>query len=128
MREQMQAIFGNLFDTIFDESVSDFVGSWRRPGSVDPITEKPTEELVTYNGRGVFYNYDADRVNELNIKTGDVQLIVLINEVSGRPDIGHEINTSEVVPILGVPALGYKVINVIGDPAGVHYDLQLRRP
>lgn len=127
MREEMQEIFGELFDDVFSESVTKFTGGYMGAGVTDPVSETTTAQPVIYTGRGVFYEYSADRVDGLNIKVGDIQLIALTNEVMDRPDVGHLIETADVVGILGIPAKGYRVHRVAGDPAGVHHDLQLRK-
>lgn len=127
MRDEMQEIFGELFDDVFSESVTAFTGEYMGPGVVDPVTEETTAQPVIYSGRGVFHEYDEKRVDGLNIKFGDIQLIALTNEVAGRPDIGHLVETTAIVGILGMPAKGYRIVRVGGDPAGVHYDLQLRK-
>lgn len=127
MRDEMQEIFGELFDDVFAESVTAFTGWYMGPGVFDPVTEETTAQPVVYAGRGVFHEYDEKRVDGLNIKFGDIQLIALTNEVAGRPDIGHLVETTANVGILGMPARGYRVVRVGGDPAGVHHDLQLRK-
>lgn len=127
MRDEMQAIFGNLLDTVFNESVTAFTGQYLGAGTTDPVTEVTTKPTITYNGRGVFYNYDASRIDGVNILVGDIQLIALVNEVEQRPAVGHLLSTTDVVPILGVALAGYRVVSVGGDSAGVHHDLQLRK-
>lgn len=127
MRDEMQEIFGELFDDVFAESVSAFTGEYRGPGVYDPVTEESTAQPVIYSGRGVFHTYSAERVDNINILTGDIQLIALINEVADKPAIGHMVETTDPVGILGWPMQGYRIIRVSGDPAGVHHDLQLRR-
>ncbi|KWW18807.1 hypothetical protein AS889_04575 [Pseudomonas putida] len=127
MRDEMQEIFGELFDDVFAESVTAFTGEYMGPGVFDPVTEETTAQPVVYAGRGVFHEYDEKRVDGLNIKFGDIQLIALTNEVAGRPDIGHLVETADNVGILGMPAKGYRIVRVGGDPGGVHHDLQLRK-
>lgn len=127
MRDEMQEIFGELFDDVFAESVTAFTVEYMGPGVFDPVTEETTAQPVIYAGRGVFHEYDEKRVDGLNIKFGDIQLIALTNEVTGRPDIGHLVETIDNVGILGMPAKGYRIVRVGGDPAGVHHDLQLRK-
>ncbi|MCY1463978.1 hypothetical protein D9M71_819480 [compost metagenome] len=112
---------------MFDESVSAFSGQYMGPGTWDPVSETTAAQPVIYGGRGVFYNYDANRIDGVNILVGDVQLIALVNEVADRPEVGHEMSTADVVPILGVAMTGYRIVRVTGDPAGVHHDLQLRK-
>ncbi|HFT0748663.1 TPA: hypothetical protein ACHVXG_001719 [Pseudomonas aeruginosa] len=127
VRDEMQAIFGQMFDSVFSESVTEFAGEYPGPGVFDPVTETTTSQPVRYSGRGVFHNYEANRIDGINIHVGDIQLIALINEVSDRPAVGHELSTTSVVPILGRPLTGYRIVRVGGDPAGVHHDLQLRK-
>ena len=52
-------------------------------------------------------------VDGINIKSTDQLLICLTNETTGTPQVGHKIN-------------GFDVIHVHVDPAGTHYEIQLR--
>ena len=127
MRDEMQEIFGALFDSVFAESVTSFTGEYMGPGVRDPITEETTAVPLIYGGRGVFHEYASERIDQLNILVGDIQLIALVNEVPDRPKVGHLIKTTAVVPILGAPMAGYRVVRAASDPAGVHHDIQLRK-
>jgi hypothetical protein len=127
MRDEMQEIFGELFDDVFAESVTAFTGEYLGPGVYDPVTEETTAQPVIYSGRGVFHTYNVERIDNLNILTGDIQLIALVSEIAEKPAIGHLVETTDPVGILGSPMRGYRIIRVGGDPAGVHHDLQLRK-
>ena len=127
LRDELQADLAEAFNTDLADAVLAFTGEYMGPGVFDPVTEETTAQPVTYAGRGVFHEYDEKRVDGLNIKFGDIQLIALTNEVAGRPGIGHLVETTEIVGILGIPAKGYRIVRVGGDPAGVHHDLQLRK-
>jgi hypothetical protein len=103
LREDLQADMAEAFDTDLADAVQTFAGGITLPGTVDPVTEEPTgEEVIAYTGHG------------LRIKATDKLLIALTNEVvGGTPQIGHKIN-------------GLDVLAVETDPAGAHYEIQLR--
>ena len=102
------------FDTDLADAVKDFTGGITLPGTWDPVTEESAEEVViAYSGRGVFDAYEVRLVDGINIKSTDQLLIALTNEVTGAPQVGHKIN-------------GFDVLNVLQDPAGAHWEIQLR--
>ncbi|MGO2450881.1 hypothetical protein [Pseudomonas taetrolens] len=114
LREDIQADMAEAFDTDLSDAVKTFSGGITLPGTVDPVTEETTGEIVIeYSGRGVFDAYEVRLVDGINIKSTDQLLIALTNEVTGTPQVGHKIN-------------GFDVLNVSTDPAGAHYEVQLR--
>lgn len=117
MREEIQADLAEAFDTDLADAVQPFTGGVTLPGVWDPVTETSTGPVViAYSGRGVFDEFKIDRVDGINIRAKDQLLIALTNETVGNgvPDMGHKIN-------------GYDVVNVQIDPAGAHYEIQLRK-
>lgn len=114
LREDIQADMAEAFDTDLADAVKAFTGGITLPGAWDPVTEEATGEVViAYEGRGVFDSYKVELIDGLNIKSTDQLLIALTNEVPGTPEVGHKIN-------------GFDVLNVSTDPAGAHYEIQLR--
>ena len=114
LREDIQADMAEAFDTDLADAVKDFTGGITLPGTWDPVTEESAGEVViAYSGRGVFDAYEVRLVDGINIKSTDQLLIVLTNEVTGAPQVGHKIN-------------GFDVLNVLQDPAGAHWEIQLR--
>lgn len=115
LREDIQAGMAEAFDTDLADAVQAFTGGITLPGTVDPVTEAPTgEEVIAYTGRGVFDGFRIDLIDGLRIKATDKLLIALTNEViGGTPQVGHKIN-------------GLDVLAVETDPAGAHYEIQLR--
>ena len=115
IREEIQADLAEAFDTDLADAVLPFTGGITLPGTWDPVTETGGEPIViAYSGRGVFDGFKIDRVDGVNIRATDQLLIALTNETTGIPDIGHKIND-------------YDVVNVQVDPAGAHYEIQLRK-
>lgn len=115
IREEIQADLAEAFDTDLADAVLPFTGGITIPGTWDPVTETGGDPVViAYSGRGVFDGFKLDRVDGVNIRSTDQLLIALTNETTGIPDIGHKIND-------------YDVVNVQIDPAGAHYEIQLRK-
>ncbi|HEK1684107.1 TPA: hypothetical protein SMR42_000412 [Pseudomonas putida] len=123
IKSTMQASFGRLFDTAFAEAVKPFTGSYPGPGVWDPVEETTTGQQVTYTGRGVFTRYKAEQIDGLRIQATDVRLIALTNEVTDRPQPGHRIIGPDLVT---GELIEYEVMPTGVDPAGVHYQIQLR--
>lgn len=124
MREEIQAELAAAFDEDLADAVNAFTGLYVIQGEWDPITETGGETRVTYNGRGVLDNYSLDRVDGVNIMSGDLLLIALKNEVTDKPRIDHIITSIDLVTEL---QQAYKVVSVNADPAQAHYEIQLRR-
>ena len=115
IRDEIQADLAEAFDTDLADAVQAFTGGVTLPGTWDPVSETGVDPVViAYGGRGVFDEFKLDRVDGVNIRATDQLLIALTNETTGTPDIGHKIN-------------GFDVINVQTDPAGAHYEIQLRK-
>ena len=70
-----------------------------------------------YSGRGIFSSYKRDLVKPIDYQVEDVKATVLQNEVNGVPQI-------EDVWVAGDQ---FKVLNVVKDPSGSIWVLQLRR-
>lgn len=116
LRDDIQTDLAEAFDTDLADAVQPFTGGVTLPGTWDPVTEEAGPPVViAYSGRGVFDSFKVDQVDGVNIRATDQLLIALTNEtIGGMPDIGHKIN-------------GFDVINVQTDPAGAHYEIQLRK-
>lgn len=115
LREKIQTDLAEAFDTDLADAVQPFTGGITLPGMWDPVTEIGSDPVViAYSGRGVFDEFKIERIDGINIRAKDQLLIALTNETTGTPDIGHKIN-------------GFDVVNVQTDPAGAHYEIQLRQ-
>jgi hypothetical protein len=116
IREEIQADMAEAFDTDLADAVLPFTGGITLPGAWDPVTETGGDPVViAYSGRGVFDSFKIAQADGVNIRATDQLLIALTNEtIGGTPDIGHKIN-------------GFDVVNVQLDPAGAHYEIQLRK-
>lgn len=124
MRDEIQEELAAAFDDDLADAVNEFDGLYVIQGEWDPITETGGETQVTYTGRGVLDSYSLDRIDGVNILSGDMLLIALKNEVTDKPRVDHTITTIDLVTELQQQ---YKVISVNADPAQAHYELQLRR-
>ncbi|MBK5518420.1 hypothetical protein [Pseudomonas sp. TH10] len=115
LREEIQTDLAEAFDTDLADAVQPFTGGVTIPGTWDPVTETGSDPVViAYSGRGVFDEFKIERIDGINIRAKDQLLIALTNETTGTPDIGHKIN-------------GFDVVNVQQDPAGAHWEIQLRQ-
>ena len=124
LREEIQADLAEAFDTDLADAVQLFTGEYLGHGAYDPVTEETTAQHVTYTGRGVLDNYDSRRIDNVNIKVGDVLLICLANETTDRPAIGHKVTIIDL--LTGEPAV-YTIVNPGVDPAVAHYEIQMRK-
>lgn len=124
LRDKIQTKLGKAFDGKLADAVTAFSGSYMGPGEWDPVSETSTAEEVTYTGRGVMAGYDSRRIDNVNIKVGDVRLIALANEVTDRPMVGHLMEAPDLVT--GEPST-YRVESVEADPAAAHIEVQLRK-
>ena len=116
IRDEIQADLAEAFDTDLADAVQLFTGGVTLPGTWDPVSEVGEDPVViAYTGRGVFDAFKIAQVDGVNIRGTDQLLIALTSEtIGGTPDIGHKIND-------------FDVINVQTDPAGAHYEIQLRK-
>jgi len=116
LRDDLQKDLAQAFDTDLADAVQAFAGGVTLPGTWDPVTETAGAPVViAYTGRGVFDSFKMAQVDGVNIRATDQLLIALSNEtIGGVPDIGHKIND-------------FDVVNVKKDPAGAHFEIQLRK-
>lgn len=124
IRDKLQSKIAKAFDGKLSDAVNDFTGSYVIEGDYDPVTEQSNDVTVTYLGRGVLAEYSLNRIDDVNILHGDLQLIALANEVTDKPRADHIVETTDLVT---GGQQRYKVIDVAIDPATAHYDIQLRR-
>lgn len=117
-RDTLQPTFGALFSGAFAEAVSQFTGSYLGQGSHDPVEGTTTAETITYAGRGVISDFELEKIDELNIKTGDAKAIVLANEVGDTPDVGHRLVADKG---------NFIIFKASMDAVQVAYKLHLRR-
>lgn len=124
IRDEIQADLAEAFDTDLADAVQSFTGEYPGPGVYDPVTEETTAQPLTYTGRGVLDNYDSRRIDNVNIRVGDVLLICLANETTDKPAIGHKVTIVDL--LTGDPAV-YTIVNPGVDPAVAHYEIQMRK-
>jgi hypothetical protein len=126
LQDKLQTKLAKAFDGKLADAVSAFTGSYQGPGVWDPVEETTTAVTVTYTGRGVLAKYETRRIDNINILSGDLQLIAIIIEVTDRPAEGHTI----IAPDLAdrTKSISYLVKGVEIDPASATYQIKLRRP
>lgn len=113
IRDDIQTKLGAAFSDKLADAVQPFNGSREVAGAYDPVTGTTSTTTETYSGRGVFARYRQDEVDGQHIISTDKKLIVLQNEVDDSPQISDEIN-------------GLRVLDVMQDPAGASWTVQLR--
>lgn len=124
MRDEIQTELAEAFDEDLADAVQQFTGTYKGEGAWDPETETSTAPTIAYSGRGVMAGYDSRRIDNVNIKVGDVRLVCLTNEVGDRPQVGHQITTLD---LMTGAAVTYRVESADVDPAQACYEMQLRR-
>ncbi|WP_447775260.1 glutamate 5-kinase [Pseudomonas chlororaphis] len=124
LQDKLQAKLAKAFDGKLADAVSAFTGSYQGPGVWDPVEEATTAVTVTYTGRGVMAEYETKRIDNINILSGDLKLIVLTNEVTGRPVEGHTIMAPDLAD--RAKSVSYVVKGVQIDPVSATYQIQLR--
>lgn len=125
LQDKLQTKLAKAFDGKLADAVSAFAGTYQGPGVYDPVTEETTAVPVTYTGRGVLARYETRRIDNINILSGDLQLIALTNEVTDRPAEGHTITAPDLAD--RTKSVSYLVKGVQVDPASATYQIQLRK-
>lgn len=125
LRDELQADLAEAFNTDLADAVLAFAGEYMGAGIRDPISETTTAQPVIYTGRGVLSRYEDSRIDNINIKVGDLRLTVLANEVTDTPDVGHKITAPDLMD--RTKQVVYLVKSVRADPASATYRLQLRK-
>lgn len=118
IQSKIQAKLAKALDGKLSDAVSTLVGSYKGPGVRDPVEGTTTAVTITYTGRGVVYDVDLSRIDGLNFMTGDAQAVILANEVTEAPGVGHFITAR---------GAKYLVMSAGMDPALATYTLHLRR-
>lgn len=125
LQDKLQTKLAKALDGKLADAVSAFSGEYLGPGVVDPVTEETTAVTVTYTGRGVLARYETRRIDNINILSGDLQLIALTNEVTDRPAEGHTVTAPDLAD--RTKSVSYLVKGVQVDPASATYQIQLRK-
>lgn len=129
LRDEIKAELAEAFDDDLADAVSAFTGTYQSPGVYDPVTEETTGAVtVTYTGRGVLAKYESKRIDNINILSGDLQMIVINSEseITDRPAAGHTITAPDLAD--RTKTVSYVVKGVQVDPASATYQVQLRAP
>ncbi|WP_095169202.1 glutamate 5-kinase [Pseudomonas sp. Irchel 3H3] len=125
LQAKLQSKLAKAFDGKLADAVSAFTGSYQGVGVYDPVEETTTAVTVTYTGRGVLAKYETKRIDNINILSGDLQLIALTNEATDRPAEGHTITVPDLAD--RTKSVSYLVKGVQVDPASATYQIQLRK-
>ena len=121
LRDDLQADLAEAFDSDLSDAVTAFTGTRAVASDADDGIDDwmnppnaPSNNTMTYTGRGVFTDYSTYELNSDIINVTDVKLIVLQNEITAEPIADDKIN-------------GYSVVRVNRDPALATYEIQLRQ-
>ena len=119
MRDKIQSKVAKAFNTKLADAITNFTCSKEiQSGEFDFETQTyPIVTVEQYSGRGVFGSYKRDLVKPIDYQVEDVKVTVLQNEVTCVPQI-------EDVWVAGAQ---FKVLNVVKDPSGSIWVLQLRK-
>lgn len=125
LRDELQSELAAAFDDDLVDAVNIFNGHYIIKGDDwDPVTETSTDTVIEYSGRGVLSRYSLNKIDNINILTGDLKLMALTSEVTEAPSVGHKITTKDLV---SGSITSYSIISVGTDPTGATYSMQLRR-
>ena len=121
LRDDIQADLAEAFDSDLSDAVTAFTGvrtiasdtdngidDWMNP------PDAPSNNTLTYSGRGVFADYTAYEIDNDIVQASDVKLICLANEITAEPIADDKIND-------------YRVVRVNKDPASATFEMQLRQ-
>lgn len=121
LRDELQADIAEAFSTDLDDAVSEFTCTKIIYGDeMDFATQTyPVTGNESYSGRGVLFgSYQKDMVKPNDYQITDCKAIMLQNEVTGQPQISD----------IWVTVKGeFKVVNIVADPVGVIWKVQLRK-
>lgn len=126
LQDKLQTKLAKAFDGKLADAVLPFTGAYISPGEWDPVEEVSTGGPMTYTGRGVLAKYETRRIDNINILSGDLQLIAITIEVTDRPAEGHTITAPDLAD--RTKSVSYLVKGVQVDPASATYQIQLRAP
>lgn len=117
LKNEIDSDIKSAFDADLADAVQDFTGvrtiavqnddDWLINGTNDTQTK-------TYQGRGVFGNFNQSEIDGQSILISDIKLICLQSETTDTPAVDDVIN-------------GYQVVSVNKDPANVSFAIQLRK-
>lgn len=114
LKQEITADIANAFDTDLADAVTDFTAIRQVKTDDDWLENGNNHTKTTYQGRGVFGNFNQSEIDGQNILITDIKLICLQKEVTDTPKLDDIIN-------------GYQVVAVKKDPADVSFTVQLRK-
>jgi len=88
----------------------------REASVYDPVTGSYTENNATISGKGIPIGYDQQERFNTHIEPSDLQLIVLVTDISVVPQMRDEVLLEEKT---------YNINKIEKDPLGVSYTLSL---
>lgn len=104
----------NAFDTDLADAVTPFTAIRQIKTDDDWLLNGNSHTEITYQGRGVFGNFNQSEIDGQSILITDIKLICLQQELTDTPKLDDVIN-------------GYQVVAVKKDPADVSFTMQLRK-
>lgn len=104
----------NAFDTDLADAVTPFTAIRQIKTDDDWLLNGNSHTETTYQGRGVFGNFNQSEIDGQSILITDIKLICLQQELTDTPKLDDVIN-------------GYQVVAVKKDPADVSFTVQLRK-
>lgn len=116
LHSEITAEVKSAFDTDLADAVKPFVGlrQDKTQSDDDWLLNGNSHSETTYQGRGVFGNFNQSEIDGQSILITDIKLICLQKEVTDTPKLDDVIN-------------GYQVVAVKKDPADVSFTMQLRK-
>lgn len=114
LNQEISHDIANAFDTDLADAVTDFTAIRQIKTDDDWLENGNSHSKTTYQGRGVFGNFNQSEIDGQSILITDIKLICLQKEITDTPTIDDVIN-------------GYQVVAMKKDPANVSFTVQLRK-
>ncbi|WP_410472794.1 glutamate 5-kinase [Faucicola mancuniensis] len=114
LRLEIDSDIKSAFDTDLADAVTPFTAIRQIKTDDDWLENGNSYTETTYQGRGVFGNFNQTEIDGQSILISDIKLICLQSETTDTPAVDDVIND-------------YQVVSVKKDPANVSFTIQLRK-
>lgn len=114
LNQEISHDIANAFNTDLADAVTPFTAIRQIKTDDDWLENGNSHTETTYQGRGVFGNFNQSEIDGQSILITDIKLICLQQELTDTPKLDDVIN-------------GYQVVAIKKDPADVSFTMQLRK-
>lgn len=114
LNQEISHDIANAFNTDLADAVTPFTAIRQIKTDDDWLENGNSHTETTYQGRGVFGNFNQSEIDGQSILITDIKLICSQQELTDTPKLDDVIN-------------GYQVVAIKKDPADVSFTMQLRK-